>query len=48
MVGYNEPDVLVRHHLLGEDIPRHFPYQSGVILRSLQETFVPGGDGDVR
>lgn len=41
MVGYNEPDVLLRRHLLGEEIPHHFPYRSGVILRSLQETFIP-------
>jgi carbamoyl-phosphate synthase large subunit len=48
MVGYNEPDVLVRRHLLGEQVPTHFGYRSGVILRSLQETFVPGSDDDVR
>jgi carbamoyl-phosphate synthase large subunit len=41
MVGYNEPDVLIRRHLLGEEVPAHFPYRSGVILRSLHETFVP-------
>jgi carbamoyl-phosphate synthase large subunit len=46
LVGYNEPDVLVRRHLLGEEIPQHFLYRSGVILRSLQETFVPGSDDD--
>jgi len=26
MVGYNEPDVLFRHHVLGEPIEPHFPY----------------------
>jgi carbamoyl-phosphate synthase large subunit len=46
MVGYNEPDILVRRHLLGEEISVHFQYRSGVILRSLQETFVPTSDGD--
>jgi carbamoyl-phosphate synthase large subunit len=43
MVGYNEPDVLVRRHLLGQDIPRHFEYGSGVIMRSLSETLVQSG-----
>lgn len=37
MVGYNEPDVLVRHHLLGEKITRDFPYRSATILRNLAE-----------
>lgn len=40
LVGYNEPDVLVRRHLLGESIPTRFPYRSGVIMRSLAETFI--------
>lgn len=37
MMGYNEPDVLMRKHLLGENIPRHFEYESGLVLRSLIE-----------
>lgn len=37
MVGYNEPDVLIRHHLLGERIEPGFPYRSATILRSLTE-----------
>jgi carbamoyl-phosphate synthase large subunit len=41
MVGYNEPDVLVRHHILGETIPRHFPYREGTILRGLCERLMP-------
>lgn len=40
MVGYNEPDVLVRRHLLGELIEPHFGYRHGVIMRSLSETLV--------
>lgn len=44
MVGYNEPDVLVRRHLLGEQIEPHFRYGEGVIVRSLAETLV--GDVD--
>jgi carbamoyl-phosphate synthase large subunit len=40
MVGYNEPDLLVRHHVLGERIRPRFHYRSGVIMRGLQETFI--------
>lgn len=41
MVGYNEPDLLIRHHLLGETIPERFPYRPATILRSLREWAVP-------
>jgi len=41
MVGYNEPDILIRKHLLGETIEPHFPYREGVILRGLDEVFIP-------
>jgi len=47
LAGYNEPDVLVRRHLLGEFIPHRFDYRSGDILRGLQERFVEP-DGVVR
>jgi carbamoyl-phosphate synthase large subunit len=40
MVGYNEPDVLVRHHLFGEAIEPHFAYGEGVIVRSLAESLI--------
>ena len=41
MVGYNEPDVLLRRHVLGETVPPRFPYRSARIHRSLIEKFVP-------
>ncbi len=41
MVGYNEPDLLIRRHVLGEEIPVHFEYRSGTIMRSLAEVFIP-------
>ena len=41
MVGYNEPDSLLRIHLLGETIEPRFPYESGTIVRSLTETRLP-------
>ncbi len=45
MVGYNEPDILIRKHLLGEEIPEHFPYRSATIARSLAEVeIVATGD----
>lgn len=37
MMGYNEPDVLIRKHILGEDIVIDFEYTEGVVLRSLKE-----------
>jgi len=40
MVGFNEPDVLVRKHVLNEAIPFRFSYRSGVITRALAETLV--------
>jgi carbamoyl-phosphate synthase large subunit len=44
MVGYNEPDVLVRTHVLGESVVRHFAYREGVIVRSLAETLIDDVD----
>jgi carbamoyl-phosphate synthase large subunit len=41
MVGYNEPDALVRHHLCNEPLEVRFPYRGGRIHRSLVESFVP-------
>lgn len=46
MVGYNEPDVLLRTSVLGEEIAPHFPYGSGIILRGLRETLLPWSDDD--
>lgn len=40
MAGYNEPDILIRKHLLGEDITPHFQFKSGFIMRGLQEVFI--------
>jgi carbamoyl-phosphate synthase large subunit len=44
MVGYNEPDVLVRRHVLGEPIKAHWPYAEGVIVRGLAETLITDVD----
>ena len=44
MVGYNEPDTLVRQHVLGERITPRFPYREGVIVRSLAETLISNVD----
>lgn len=38
MVGYNEPDILLRQEFLGETVERDFPYEEGIIIRSLIET----------
>lgn len=49
IAGFNEPDLLIRRHLLGENIPAGVPYQEATILRSLTETVhsrgVSRGDG---
>lgn len=37
MAGYNEPDVLVRRDVFGEEIADHFPYKEITILRGLNE-----------
>lgn len=37
MMGYNEPDVLLRRHLLKELVEVDFPYEEGVVLRELKE-----------
>jgi carbamoyl-phosphate synthase large subunit len=38
MVGYNEPDVLLRKHIAGEAIDVDFQYDAALILRGLVET----------
>jgi carbamoyl-phosphate synthase large subunit len=40
MAGYNEPDVLLRRHLLHEDVPVDFAYRHGVVLRTLTEQWL--------
>ena len=40
MVGYNEPDIMIRKYLLGERIEPHFAYKEGIIMRGLDETFM--------
>lgn len=37
MVGFNEPDILMRKHLFGEAIQTDFAYEEALILRSLVE-----------
>ncbi|MHC1772144.1 MAG: ATP-grasp domain-containing protein [Flexilinea sp.] len=40
MVGYNEPDIMIRKYLLNEEIEPHFTYKEGYIIRGLDETFM--------
>lgn len=37
MMGYNEPDVLLRQHLFAVKSQRDFPFESGLVLRGLIE-----------
>ncbi|MCM8612108.1 ATP-grasp domain-containing protein [Accumulibacter sp.] len=39
MVGYNEPDLLIRRHLLHQKLEAGFPYGRGLILRNLTEHY---------
>jgi carbamoyl-phosphate synthase large subunit len=40
MIGLNEPDLLMRRHLLGENIGQDATYKEATILRSLTETLL--------
>jgi len=44
-MGYNEPDVLIRKHLLGETITPRFHYDSGVVMRTIAEHLIERSDG---
>jgi len=41
LAGFNEPDLLIRLHVLGEDVERGFRYRHGTVLRGLSEAFYP-------
>jgi carbamoyl-phosphate synthase large subunit len=40
LMGFNEPDLLVRRHLLGETAPIHVDAREGLVLRGLSEVVV--------
>ncbi len=40
MVGYNEPEILIRERILGENISHEFHYKEGNIVRGLSEVFI--------
>lgn len=40
MVGFNEPDLLIRHHLLGEPLERNFLFEERTIIRTLKENLI--------
>lgn len=40
IAGYNEPDMLIRERLLGEELKVDFPYREGMITRGLCEKFI--------
>lgn len=41
LAGFNEPDLLIRKHVLGEDIAARFDYEFGTVVRGLSEVFYP-------
>ncbi|MCR5251977.1 MAG: ATP-grasp domain-containing protein [Lachnospiraceae bacterium] len=40
IVGYNEPEMVIRDRVFGEEIESDFEYKEGVIVRGLDETFI--------
>jgi carbamoyl-phosphate synthase large subunit len=40
IAGYNEPDVLIRHHVLGEPFPSPVRYAFGAVIRGLTERHI--------
>lgn len=45
LMGFNEPDLIVRHHLLGEELPHPISYQFGQVIRGLREHRVEDTSG---
>ncbi len=46
LAGFNEPDLLIRYHVLGEEIERRFDYAYGTVVRGLSEAFYTDINGD--
>jgi len=46
LAGFNEPDLLIRYHVLGEEIERRFDYAHGTVVRGLSEAFYTDINGD--
>lgn len=40
IVGYNEPEMLIRERVLGEELKVGFTYREGLITRGLSESFI--------
>ncbi len=40
MVGFNEPDLLIRHHYFKEKIEKNFLFEEKSIIRTLKENFI--------
>lgn len=41
LVGYNEPDLLIRHELLGQAIKQPIKFRKGLVMRGLIEKYIP-------
>lgn len=41
LMGFNEVDIMIRHHLLGEPLPKQVEYRHGQVIRGLVERTVP-------
>lgn len=41
MVGFNEPDLMIRYHFLNQEIDRNSTFKEGYIIRGLDECYIP-------
>jgi len=46
MAGFNEPDILIRRHIIEQPVEARFSYRTGVVTRRLQEHFTPTDNDD--
>jgi carbamoyl-phosphate synthase large subunit len=44
LMGYNEPEVLIRKHILNEEIEKDFKYKKGYVTRGLNEVLIKNED----
>jgi len=41
LVGVNEPELYIRKHVLGETLPEHIMPRTGLVIRGLEERYMP-------
>ncbi len=46
LAGFNEPDLLIRKHVLGQEVPTPFEYTFGTVVRGMSEVMYPAAGAD--